>query len=136
MIHPRGPCLGTCRRRNCTNAAPAGTGRCSGHAAGRKMAGGRAGRRPRRRPPREGPPVSPTHSLAERHLALLYAVTQVLAEATTPAAGKQLLRVLGMTAGWTAGALWEADDRAGVLRCVEVWHAPGIPFAGFAAVSR
>lgn len=76
--------------------------------------------------------------LAERRLALQYAVAQALADAETlEEAGAPILGAIGETLGWAAGLLWAVDSEADVLRCVDVWHAPAAPLAKLmTAVSR
>jgi PAS domain S-box-containing protein len=73
----------------------------------------------------------------ERRQAALYAVTRVLAEAATwhDAAGR-ILKELGEGLGWDLGAAWRVDKRAGVLRCGEVWRAPGVSAPRFEELTR
>lgn len=68
---------------------------------------------------------------AERRLAAQYEVTRALAETQSiAAAAPQILRAVCEGLGWEMGALWKAErgthdegDGAGVMRCVETWHA-------------
>ncbi|MDQ3805486.1 MAG: PAS domain S-box protein, partial [Acidobacteriota bacterium] len=60
----------------------------------------------------------------ERRLAAQYEVTRVLAESRTlKEAVPQILRAVCEGLGWGMGALWRVEAGAGVLRCVESWHA-------------
>lgn len=61
---------------------------------------------------------------AERRLAAQYAVTRVLADATTlHEAAPRLLQAIGEGLDWVAGALWCEDAHEPVLRPVGCWHA-------------
>jgi PAS domain S-box-containing protein len=73
----------------------------------------------------------------ERRQAALYAVTRVLAEAATwqEAAGR-ILKELGEGLGWDLGAVWRVEKRAAILRCVEVWRAPGVSAPRFEELTR
>lgn len=64
-----------------------------------------------------------------RWLALQYATTRALAEATGLLDGAPLLlEAIGRAIGWDAGELWLADPQTRRLRCVESWHAMfGLP---------
>jgi PAS domain S-box-containing protein len=74
---------------------------------------------------------------AERRLAAQYAVTRVLAEATSlREAAPKLLQALCESVDWQAGALWFVDRRANVLRCVDVWLPAASKAAEFAAATR
>jgi signal transduction histidine kinase len=66
-----------------------------------------------------------------------YAVTRVLAEAATLRdAASSILHAVCESAGWEVGVIWSVDQAAAVLRCVDVWCAPGIAAEEFAAASR
>ena len=69
---------------------------------------------------------------AERRLVAQYAVTRVLAEsATLKDAGQEILRTIGENLGWELGMFWNVDERADVLRFVDLWHAPEIEASAF-----
>ena len=54
-----------------------------------------------------------------------YAVTRILAEATTLAeAVPTILQSLCESLGWQLGSIWTVDDHANVLRCVDSWYVP------------
>ncbi|HEV8714372.1 MAG TPA: response regulator [Candidatus Binatia bacterium] len=74
---------------------------------------------------------------AERRLAAQHAVTRSLAEAATlQQAAPHILKTICEGIDWEIGELWGVDREAGVLRCVEIWHAPSLPLNEFAAASR
>jgi PAS domain S-box-containing protein len=63
----------------------------------------------------------------EQGLAAQYAVTSVLAEASTlNDALPRLLGTIGERFHWDVGVAWLVDHDAHVLRCGEVWHSPAI----------
>jgi serine phosphatase RsbU (regulator of sigma subunit) len=64
-------------------------------------------------------------------------VARTLAESTglSDAAAK-ILQSICQGLGWDVGVLWAVDREAGVLRCVEVWHAPMVEIPAFERVSR
>ncbi len=60
---------------------------------------------------------------ANRRRDAQHAVTRVLAESASLAeAAPLLLAALGHSGGWDVGAVWQCDQAAGVLRCVDVWQ--------------
>jgi PAS domain S-box-containing protein len=66
-----------------------------------------------------------------------YAVTRVLAEATTlEAAAPQILQAVGASLDWEAGAIWRVDEEAAHLRCVEVWHTSQLNAPQFEHITR
>jgi len=70
---------------------------------------------------------------AERRLVSQYAVTRVLAEATTlEEAVPKIIQAIGESLEWDLGLFWRVDKAAGVLRCLDQWKAPTVqadPFA-------
>jgi len=63
---------------------------------------------------------------AEQRLYAQYAITRVLAESETlQEATPLLLQTVGETMDWPVGAIWRVDEANDVIRCVEVWSAPG-----------
>jgi PAS domain S-box-containing protein len=61
-----------------------------------------------------------------RTLALEYHLTRVLAESDTLSeAAPPVLQAICESAEWEVGALWEVDEDAGVIRCVETSHSSG-----------
>jgi PAS domain S-box-containing protein len=74
---------------------------------------------------------------AERRLAAQYALTRVLAEPLTlQEAGRKILQAICESLDWELGIFWHMDRSANVLRCLDVWHAPGLQVAEFVALSR
>ena len=74
---------------------------------------------------------------AERQLALQYAVTHVLAEASTEEeAGIRILQTICESQDWQLGVFWSVDQQAKVLRCRGHWHMPFAGLAEFAAFSQ
>ena len=69
---------------------------------------------------------------AERRLSTGYAVTRVLAEAESlEAAAPLLLMAICEGLSWDLGVLWRVDEAANVLRCMKIWHSPGLSFPQF-----
>lgn len=61
-----------------------------------------------------------------RTLALEYHLTRVLAESDTLSeAAPPVLQAICESAEWEVGALWEVDEDAAVIRCVETSHSSG-----------
>jgi PAS domain S-box-containing protein len=74
---------------------------------------------------------------AENRLAAQYQVARILAESTEfKAAAPRILEEICQCLGWSVGAVWEVNQAARLLRCVELWHAPSISLPEFAANSR
>ncbi|MCI0379167.1 MAG: SpoIIE family protein phosphatase [Gemmataceae bacterium] len=68
----------------------------------------------------------------ERRLAAEHSVTRALAESTNlEDAAPKVLRTVGETLGCDLGVLWKVGLAPGVLRCVAVWHPPGIAATEF-----
>ena len=75
--------------------------------------------------------------LVERNLSSQYAVTKVLAEATTlEEATGRLLQGVGEVGNWSVGALWTVDEAGKALRCLNVWRAADANLEEFAAITR
>jgi PAS domain S-box-containing protein len=74
---------------------------------------------------------------SERRTAMEHAVTRLLAESRTLAeASRKTLQVISECLEWQFGALWEVDDDAKRLRCVEVWRSANRDFSAFEAICR
>jgi PAS domain S-box-containing protein len=74
---------------------------------------------------------------AERRLSTGYAVTRVLAEAESlEAAAPLILMAICEGLSWDLGVLWNVDESAGVLRCMNVWHPPSLSFPQFVKATR
>ncbi len=66
-----------------------------------------------------------------------YATVRALAECRSlEDAAPRILQAIGEPLGWEHAALWRVDASAGVLRCFEVWHAPGQAFPELVTQSR
>jgi diguanylate cyclase (GGDEF)-like protein len=75
--------------------------------------------------------------VAQRRLAAQYAVAQALVEAEAlEEAFPYVLSAICRELGFTAGALWQVDERDTVLRCVDAWHGPGAASQAFAQAMR
>ena len=73
----------------------------------------------------------------ERRRAAQYAVTRILAEATTLAeAGAGILRAIAESLDWQIGVLWILEREPDVLRCLELWHSPDVDLGEFERVTR
>jgi|HubBroStandDraft_6_1064221.scaffolds.fasta_scaffold01339_6 PAS domain S-box-containing protein len=74
---------------------------------------------------------------AEHRMATGYAVTRVLAESESlDTATPQILRAICERLAWEIGTIWRLDDGVGLLRCVELWHLPGVAFPRFENATR
>lgn len=74
---------------------------------------------------------------AEARVRLQHAVTEVLAE--NPAIEETRQRILETVVRglqWDVGEVWIVDRQAQVLRCADVWHAPGEDFAQLVQSNR
>jgi two-component system cell cycle sensor histidine kinase/response regulator CckA len=73
----------------------------------------------------------------EQRRAAQYAVTRILAEATTLAeAGSGILRAISESLDWQAGVMWILDREGDVLRCLEIWHPADVALGEFERASR
>ena len=67
----------------------------------------------------------------------LLAVSQALTQTTTLADGAaRILQAVCETLDWDLGSVWIIDEPAKVLRCVNTWQAPSLPFPKFEATTR
>ena len=74
---------------------------------------------------------------AVRRLHAEYTTVRALAEAGSIAeAAPRILQVVCETFDWAYGGLWRVDPSAGLLRCVEAWHAPHGPGADLSGEAR
>jgi PAS domain S-box-containing protein len=73
----------------------------------------------------------------DRHLSAEHATARALVEASTFAdAAPKILQALSEALGWEHGALWTVERERDVLRCTDIWTAPGRQFPQFDAASR
>lgn len=62
---------------------------------------------------------------ANARLSVQYAVARTLAEVRhLGEASGRIVQAICESVGWDFGDLWRVDADAGVLRCVDIWHAP------------
>ncbi len=74
---------------------------------------------------------------AERRLAAQHAIVRTLAEsASLEEAAPRILQSVCETVEWEFGAIWGVDRDAGLLRCINVWHLPGVNLGVFEQVCR
>jgi PAS domain S-box-containing protein len=74
---------------------------------------------------------------AERRLAAQYAITRVLASATSLAeASHAILSTIAELAEWEVGELWHADLDSGLLLLSGAWRAPTVAGDGFERLTR
>ena len=74
---------------------------------------------------------------ADRRLVAEHAVARFLMEsAEFSKSGPRILQAICEALQWDVGVFWMLAPAANVLRCVEVWHAPGVDIGAFADASR
>ena len=74
---------------------------------------------------------------AEQRLLMQYRVTRILADAASVAeATPKILQTICESLGWDLGAEWRIDQKAGVLRCTELWRASSAEAAQFETFTR
>jgi PAS domain S-box-containing protein len=77
------------------------------------------------------------HRRSQQRLAAQYATSRVLSEAAHLAeATPRILQAVCESLDWEHAAIWTVDREAHTLRCVDVWHPPGVQFPEFERVSR
>jgi PAS domain S-box-containing protein len=73
----------------------------------------------------------------DRLLAARTSVTRALAEASSITdAAPLVLQGVCESLGWQVGAMWRLDHEAGVLRCIDIWRAPGVTVPEFERATR
>lgn len=74
---------------------------------------------------------------AEHRLVVQHTVAQILANAAAiEEAAPRVLQALCECLDWDMSALWRVDNRAGVLRCEQLWHKPSLEATQFEAATR
>ena len=74
---------------------------------------------------------------SERRMAMVHAVTRLLAESRTlTEASSTILQAICECLEWEFGAFWQVDDTFETLRCVDVWHATKKDLSAFEAICR
>ena len=77
------------------------------------------------------------NSPAVRRLTAEHVTARALIEASSFAeAAPKILQAICETLGWEHGALWTVDREQDVLRCADIWTAPGRKFDEFDHFSR
>ena len=84
------------------------------------------------------PPDAPkVDARPHRRLTAEHATARALVEASSFAeAAPKILQAICESLGWAHGALWTVDRDQNVLRCSDIWTAPGGRFDEFDATSR
>ena len=73
----------------------------------------------------------------ERRLAAEHTVTRLLAESPTlEEATPKILQAICDSLEWEMGAFWSMDEKAGVLRCSEIWHSSAANIQSFAESTK
>jgi PAS domain S-box-containing protein len=73
----------------------------------------------------------------ERRLEAQYSVVKVLAEsASLKEAAPRLLEAIATGFNWTCGTLWRIDESVDMMRCIDVYAAPGTDTQSFVDVTR
>ncbi len=74
---------------------------------------------------------------AEKRLGAQYAVARVLAESITlNDAAPKIVQAISENLDWEVGGMWRVEPETRRLRCVELWHRPGLGLLEFDEVSR
>ena len=74
---------------------------------------------------------------AERRLATQNAISRVLADSSTlNEATPKIIQAICESEGWDFGAIWEADRKSNVLRCLEIWQRPELAAEELSAKTR
>ncbi|MDQ6651471.1 MAG: PAS domain S-box protein [Acidobacteriota bacterium] len=74
---------------------------------------------------------------AEDRLVAQYAITRAIAESNTFSEGAQeILQAVCKSLGWEHGGLWTLADGPDLMRCTEIWQAPGAEADEFAQATR
>ena len=82
-------------------------------------------------------PQAAQRKRTEQRQRVQYAVSRVLAEATTVAdALPTILQSLCESLGWQVGTIWSVDRQVNVLRFVESWHASTVNVEEFAKANQ
>lgn len=73
----------------------------------------------------------------ERQSAIARDLVRALAKARTlQDATRRILKAICERLGWDVAVLWVVDERAGLLRCADMWQSPGAQAATFEAETR
>jgi serine phosphatase RsbU (regulator of sigma subunit)/putative methionine-R-sulfoxide reductase with GAF domain len=74
---------------------------------------------------------------AERRLTAEHRVSRILAASQSlNDAAPEVVQALCECLDWDVGTVWLVDPKDNVLRCVEIWHRPGVEVAAFEELTR
>jgi serine phosphatase RsbU (regulator of sigma subunit)/putative methionine-R-sulfoxide reductase with GAF domain len=74
---------------------------------------------------------------AERRLTAEHRVSRILAVSQSlNDAAPEVVQALCECLDWDVGTVWLVDPKDNVLRCVEIWHRPGVEVAAFEELTR
>lgn len=72
-----------------------------------------------------------------RRVGILGAISVALTESRTiDEAGRRVLEAICESLGWDLGEIWTVDSEEGVMRLVDIWHAPAAPTVGIEEFER
>jgi serine phosphatase RsbU (regulator of sigma subunit)/putative methionine-R-sulfoxide reductase with GAF domain len=74
---------------------------------------------------------------AQRRLTAEHRVSRILAVSQTfNDAALEVVQALCECLDWDVGTVWRVDPKDNLLRCVEIWHRPGVEVAAFEELTR
>ncbi len=74
---------------------------------------------------------------ANARLSVQYAVARTLAEVRhLGEASRKIIQSICESVGFEYGDIWRVDSEANVLRCVDIWHIPGLAAGDFAEETK
>ncbi len=74
---------------------------------------------------------------ANARLAVQYAVARTLAEVRhLGEASRKIVQSICESVGWEYGDMWRVDSNANALRCVDIWHIPGLAAEEFVEATK
>jgi PAS domain S-box-containing protein len=74
---------------------------------------------------------------ANERLSVQYAVARTLAEVRhLGEASRKIVQSICETVGFEFGDIWRVDSEANLLRCVDIWHIPGIAADDFVEATK
>lgn len=74
---------------------------------------------------------------ANARLAVQYAVARTLAEVRhLGEASRKIVQTICESVGWEFGDIWRLDSGVNALRCVDIWHRPGLAAEAFVDATK
>lgn len=74
---------------------------------------------------------------ANARLAVQYAVARTLAEVRhLGEASRKIVQTICESVGWEFGDIWRVDSGVNALRCVDIWHRPGLAAEEFVDATK